>query len=469
MRILPLGKPDMRSRKKGKANRGRSRKLSFLLVMILAAIMALLPLTSMQPASGSPEESQTEATEPDLQAEQTASSGEHYTGCIDSPPDDYPSFSTAGLEPATASSVDLSPYLPPVGDQGGQGSCVAFATGYYMKTGQEKMYDHPQWNLDLLQYRFSPSFIFNQIKVFQYIDPDTGRLIYGSTIPAALEILKEQGDVDVEEMPYNEYDVDTQPTVAQKEAAKPYRISEYTNLWDNTVNPPYNNDTQGGINELKTALANNRPVVMWAYIYDDFPDNGGTPSSLFYDHPGSHELDAGRHALCICGYDDNINPSGADAYHRGGFKIVNSWGADWNSPYNGYLYLSYDFVNRFVNEAWTTEDRTPDSPRITSLSDTIGLQPGGTIHIYGENFGTYRRAAKVTLNGNTVNFGGFNDGEVTISLPSGMTSGAVRVYDWEGTPSNPWSFVTEAPLEEDQIYSNWYFAEGRVSRNISAF
>ena len=43
-------------------------------------------------------------------------------------------------------SVDLSDEMPPVGDQGQQGSCAAWAIGYYQKTHYEWL-EH-EWDLD---------------------------------------------------------------------------------------------------------------------------------------------------------------------------------------------------------------------------------------------------------------------------------------------------------------------------------
>ncbi len=77
--------------------------------------------------------------------------------------------------------------------------------------------------------------------------------------------------------------------------------------------------------------------------------------------------------MSIVGYDDNANPGGADADHRGGFKAVNSWGPTWNGTSAGFVYLSYDFMKRYVMEAWRMDDlarRTP--PTSTRSPPTTG-------------------------------------------------------------------------------------------------
>jgi hypothetical protein len=59
-------------------------------------------------------------------------------------------------------SADLSAQLPPVGDQGAQNSCAAWATGYYYKSWSEKQ-EHASWDLNNPWYQYSPSFMYNQI------------------------------------------------------------------------------------------------------------------------------------------------------------------------------------------------------------------------------------------------------------------------------------------------------------------
>ena len=103
--------------------------------------------------------------------------------------------------------------------------------------------------------------------------------------------------------------------------------------------------------------------------------------------------------MCVVGYDDNANPTGGDDDHKGGFLAVNSWGADWNGASAGYVYFSYDFMKHYAMEAWQMDDSTtPDTPHINSITPDTG-GPGTSVRIDGYNFGTDRRASKVTING----------------------------------------------------------------------
>ncbi len=354
--------------------------------------------------------------------------GVHHLGFKPAPPGDYRSAGASrsmSLGLTLSSSVDLSAQLPPVGNQGSQGSCVAWATSYYYKTWSEKR-EHTGWNLTNTQYQFSPSFVYNQIN---------GGADNGSTFPDAFSTLQATGDVDIAEMPYNPSNYTTQPTAAQLEAAKPYRIpGGWASLWNNYGNSPYANS----IANAKSWLNDGKMLVMGIPIYYDFPNFGGNPVKQYYDFNGTAGF-AGGHGVAIVGYDDNINPSGSDTDHRGGFKMVNSWGAGWNG--GGYVYLSYDFVKRYVWEAWTMSDlTTADSPIITTLSAGSG-SVGDSIDINGNNFGTRRRASAVTFNGTAATQVTFTNAKVTATVPTGATSGSVVVYDWEGTASNAVSFT----------------------------
>ncbi len=322
-----------------------------------------------------------------------------------------------------AASADLSSELPPVGDQQSQNSCVAWATSYYYKSVLETK-EHTSWDLTNPYYQFSPSFVYNQIN---------GGKDNGTSFLAAFALLENLGDVDISEMPYDEADYLTQPTTSQLEAAKPYRIpNDWAYFWAHSRMGAYSSSND--ISSIKAWLSAGNILVMGIPIYYDFPAFSGNPASPYYDYDGTSEY-AGGHGVCICGYNDNANPSGIDADHRGGFKMVNSWGPAWNGASHGYVYLSYDFVKRYAWEAWAMSDLAPDSPHVTYLSPVSGL-PGDTIHIYGKNFGTLRRSAGVSFNGTAATSLSFSDGDITVAVPAGATTGPVAVYDWEGKASN---------------------------------
>ncbi|PKQ27647.1 MAG: hypothetical protein CVT63_06855 [Candidatus Anoxymicrobium japonicum] len=424
---------------------GRSVIPGFLTIMLTVVIVFSQCAIQASPASGAGNDPRTLLARP--------SDGKHSLGFKLSAPETAARLRAAGWPRAGAgrhlgASVDLTDQLPPVGDQGKQGSCVTWATSYYYKSFSEKQ-EHTTWDLSRAQYQFSPSFVYNQIN---------GGVDCGATFPDAFDVLQNKGDVDIAEMPYDDGNYTIQPTAAQFEAAKPYRIpADWSYLWLQSEMGPFS--CPNDIARTKAWLGEGNLLVMGIPIYSDFPDFGFYPSRAYYDYNGCADL-AGGHGVCIVGYNDNINSRGADADHRGGFKMVNSWGSSWNGPNQGFVWLSYDFVKRYVWEAWTMGDIKGDGPCIGGLSASSG-EVGSAIDITGNNFGAKRREARVTFNGTVAAQATFTNKKVTVTVPRGATSGQVVVYDWEGTASvaakgaaNAGFFTVKSPT-----YS-YYFAEG---------
>ncbi len=368
--------------------------------------------------------------------------GHHYTGFKPSPPGDYETISLPGyMLEGLGASVDLSGQLPPIGNQGAQGSCVGWATSYYYKSWSENQ-EHVTWDLSNPWYQYSPAFVYNQIN---------GVVDGGAYFQDAFNLMQDKGDIDIADMPYSQSNYTTQPTTAQLNAAKPYDIQgDWSAFWNQAYLGPYN--PPNPIEQAQAWLDSGKILVMGIPVYRDFPNFAGNPSSPYYVYNGNSSL-AGGHAVTICGYDDNINPGGADPDHQGGFLMANSWGAGWNGASQGYVYLSYDFVKRYVWEAWTMNNNSPDSPGIDSLSSESG-NVGGAVAIYGDNFGTERRAAGVAFNGTAANEVSFTNQEISVVVPVGATSGPVVVLDWEGTSSNGIEFTVGVPVGDPPTVSS---------------
>lgn len=223
---------------------------------------------------------------------------------------------------------DLSQFLPPVDTQGNQGSCVAWATGYYLKSFQEN-YQNSRNGLAAPTVILSPSFIFNQIK----ISPCSG-----SQIADALDLLQVSGTPEWTIMPYNENDCDTQPSDLQRTLAEPNRIASYFYLNGEFL-----------LEQTKAFLLNNQPVVIAVSIdrnYFGANENGAAVYRKFKKVDGAH-------AMLVVGYDDAMNA----------FKVVNSWGRDWGNE--GFVWIDYtafeeandpnsDF--KILCEAWISND-----------------------------------------------------------------------------------------------------------------
>ena len=410
---------------RGAAERSHALRKALAAVIVALLCLAFVPIAAqVSVAATQPASAQVLGTPAASQGD-----GVHHLGFQRSPQGNYATTPTSPLLLSSAplgATADVSSQLPPIGNQGAQGSCVAWATSYYYKTWVEKQ-EHTSWSLSDTKHQFSPSFIYNQIN---------GGHDNGSNFQDAFAILQNKGDVDISEFPYNQNNYTNQPSAMQFQEAKPYRIpAGWTSFWNKNNDGPFN--PPNDITNAKAWLASGKPLVMGLPVFNDWPDYGSNPAKTYYDYNGSSSL-AGGHGVAIVGYNDNINPGGADADHKGGFKMVNSWGPSWNG--NGFVYLSYDFVKRYVWEAWTMGDNAPDSPSVSSLSKASG-NVGDSVDVNGANFGGLRRSAKVTFNGTAATQLTWTSEKVTMTVPAGATSGPVVVSDWEGTASNGVQFT----------------------------
>lgn len=216
-------------------------------------------------------------------------------------------------------SFDLSASLPPVGHQGQQQSCVAWAVAYALKSYQEKV----EIGQQLL---FSPSFIYNQINNGQNVP---------TYVTDALNVLSQQGVCNLEEMPYNDNDWVSKPSTTARDNAKKYRIDFWrrVNIMD--------------IKEVKAQIASGYPVIIGAQVSNEFIEDGRKEKANYiWKTPGTS---AGGHAMLVVGYDDTKNA----------FKLMNSWGTDWGD--NGFGWLDYENWPKVVMYGFVAKDATTEN------------------------------------------------------------------------------------------------------------
>ncbi len=235
------------------------------------------------------------------------------------------------------SKVDFSDLMPPVGNQGQQGSCVAWSTAYANKSYQEfvERKNLGTWNYNsgkTPNYKnlFSPAFIYNQIN---------GGRDQGSSISDAMALIVSKGALPWETMPYNEKNFTKQPTPEQFTLASKFKAKEFKRL-------RYNETT-----EIKNQLAQGRPVVVGIIINENIYEIG---KKIYKEAKGAN---LGGHAITLVGYDDSAQA----------FKYQNSWGVGWGD--NGFGYIDYRYFTRVCRSAFVMIDLVDPNPEVSVVKN----------------------------------------------------------------------------------------------------
>lgn len=202
--------------------------------------------------------------------------------------------------------VDLSRYMPAVGDQLNQGSCVGWATAYAARAYYSYQVEHRDIS-DTANIP-SPAWVFNVI----HLTPDCN----GSYIPDALEVLR-MGARSLKEYPYDDTKC-PMPLPPARMRATDFKIDSWEVVFD-----PQAPD----LDKIKGALAKGHPVVMAAQLDVDF-FNLSPQQSIWRSTPDKKS--EGGHAFTLVGYDDATQT----------FKFINSWSTAWGD--NGYGRMTYD-------------------------------------------------------------------------------------------------------------------------------
>ncbi|MGC8723670.1 MAG: putative Ig domain-containing protein [Acidobacteriota bacterium] len=224
----------------------------------------------------------------------------------------------AEAAPAQPSSVINTAYLPPVGDQGVQGSCVAWAAGYYTMTYMEAKAHN--WTPTSASQIMSPAYIYDQ----DHFVPDSGS--YPSD---ATQLLSTLGCATLDQMPYTDQSDTAWPSESAYKEAMSYRVLPNSVTWVSTTQP-------GGLDAVKQWLAQGNIGFAAINVYNNFMYiSSYNDNYCLADVTGNN---VGGHGTTIIGYDDNhVTDDGV-----GAFRCVNSWGTGWGDQ--GYYWLSYQAV-----------------------------------------------------------------------------------------------------------------------------
>jgi cathepsin K len=317
------------------------------------AVFASVVLIAVTPAMADEPVVQ-EAQEPDL------SELEHGMGLIFTPDSIMRTFprlplGMMGALDATQlpAGFDHSAGLPPVGDQGPKGTCVAWASTYYYRTYQEGIAQG--WSLTLPDGSPDPDHVFSPAWTFSLggtLDDDCSGMMSSD----AFALFHEKGATTLSVMP-NVYSPWYPPTTLQEGAAVPYRTAATYNLtgYPHSI---YKAWLSGG---LSISPEGGDIFNIAIDVPDGFHDPAGTCPNMWVD-PALIETQpaSAGHLITVIGYSDTIRFTGGllpTAVYTGGFQIINSWGQDWGC--DGKVWLPYDAWDAtlgsggaFVREAW---------------------------------------------------------------------------------------------------------------------
>jgi C1A family cysteine protease len=202
-------------------------------------------------------------------------------------------------------------YVTGVRNQGGCGSCWAFATTAALESKALITFNTPNADLDL-----SEQIVLSCTDSLKPRgDPGTNNCDGGYASSAA-DVLKDYGTALETCYPYTQANGSCGSACAnwQNEA---YKIAG----WNYVVN-----GSSASASAIKAALQSG-PVVGWMRVYEDFLSyQSGVYARTSTDF-------AGNHFILIVGYDDV----------KEAFKIKNSWGTGWGQ--SGFGWVSYDELN----------------------------------------------------------------------------------------------------------------------------
>jgi hypothetical protein len=238
----------------------------------------------------------------------------------------YESLSEDSTKNPLPEAANLQKYAPAVGDQGHQGSCVAWSSAYAARTIEEAA----RSGADPNSTRFSPSFLYNQIGL-ENCD--------GSYIEKAMEFMTQSGSIPYDQFPYSDQDCSKQPDQQQLQQARQYKMRGFNRL------TPGDRNNAIDLHAIKENIAQGAPVVIGMQVGGSYMQPMMGKDLWQPTDEDRSLLGFGGHAQCVVGYDDRK--------YGGAFLLMNSWGPQWGN--NGFAWVRYPDFKFFVREAYGIE------------------------------------------------------------------------------------------------------------------
>ncbi len=313
------------------------------------------------------------------------------------------------------------PSFPLIGDQGQEGSCVAFGTTYYQATHEVGLMNGTN-NKTSTTNVLSPKWTYNMVN---------GGGDNGSYPQDACNLLAQNGAPSIDKLPYQAGDF----------LAWDLQTQDWVDALSNRTTPPQFVKGLGGddpqdLTQIKQLLANGHVLTFctfaegWVYAtvgQDPSPNAAnrfvGQTAVSWVNSP------TGGHCITIVGYDDDVwidvNGNGVvDEGEKGAFLIANSWGTGWGS--NGFFWVAYD---AFLSNSAVVNGPGDGRVAMGAAMDNLAITITAKAHNYSPSL-----IAQFELDATTRNQIGISGGvsDTNSTVPSTVfTSGALA---YQGGP-----------------------------------
>lgn len=212
-------------------------------------------------------------------------------------------------------------YLDFVGEIENQlntGSCVANATSS---------------SLELLSLRngiisdYSRLFLYYNLR--EFYDNLKGK-DNGSYLRDGFKVINKLGIPDEKYWEFNVSNVNTEPSAEAYSKALENKVTSYERILND----------KDCLHNLKTSIFNGYPTIIAITLDKSFYNMSKTFETQSYVGINKPEDIIGSHAMCIVGYDDDLQC----------FYVENSWGISWGCK--GLFKLSYDVLLKDCHDIW---------------------------------------------------------------------------------------------------------------------